>query len=90
MNLLPRLTDQYDESDPGILVILFMMNFLVLHKGDALYVPAGGIHACLSGDIVECMAHSDNVLNTAFCPRADRDSLDLVANDTGIAPKYSR
>ena len=53
------------------------MNYLPLQKGDAIYVPADGIHAYLSGDIVECMARSDNVLNTGFCPRADRDSIDL-------------
>lgn len=53
------------------------MNYLVLQFGEAVYVPADGIHAWLSGDIVECMARSDNVINTGFCPRADRDSIDL-------------
>jgi len=35
------------------------------------------IHASPGGDILECMARSDNVLNTGFCPRADSDSIDL-------------
>lgn len=46
-----------------------------------------GIHAYLSGDIVECMARSDNVLNTGFCPRADRDSVDLFTAALTFSPK---
>jgi mannose-6-phosphate isomerase len=38
--LLPRLAEQYDKSDPGNLVALLTMNYLVLQKGDAIYVPA--------------------------------------------------
>jgi mannose-6-phosphate isomerase len=38
--LLPRLAEQYDRSDPGNLVALLTMNYLVLQKGDAIYVPA--------------------------------------------------
>jgi mannose-6-phosphate isomerase len=38
--LLPRLAEQYDKSDPGNLVALLTMKFLVLQKGDAIYVPA--------------------------------------------------
>ncbi|KAH7323035.1 RmlC-like cupin domain-containing protein [Stachybotrys elegans] len=72
--LAPRLAKQFDESDPGILVALLTMNYLILNPGDALYIPADGIHAYLSGDIIECMARSDNVINTGFCPRPDRDS----------------
>ncbi|KAH8818119.1 RmlC-like cupin domain-containing protein [Hyaloscypha sp. PMI_1271] len=90
--LLPRLAEQYDKSDQGNLVALLTMNYLVLQKGDAIYVPAeltidNGIHAYLSGDIVECMARSDNVLNTGFCPRADRDSIELFTAALTFSPK---
>jgi mannose-6-phosphate isomerase len=85
--LLPRLAEQYHKSDPGNLIALLMMNYLVLQKGDAIYVPADGIHAYLSGDIVECMARSDNVLNTGFCPRADRDSVELFTAALSFSPK---
>lgn len=88
--LLPRLAEQYSKEDPGNLVALLTMNFLVLQKGEAIYVPADGIHAYLSGDIVECMARSDNVLNTGFCPRADRDSVDLFTAALTFAPKNSQ
>ncbi|KAI9839584.1 MAG: hypothetical protein M1819_002210 [Sarea resinae] len=84
--LLPRLQQQYSKQDSGNLVALCLMNFLVLHPGDGIYVPADGIHAYLSGDIVECMARSNNVLNTGFCPRADRDSVDIFAAALTFSP----
>jgi mannose-6-phosphate isomerase len=62
------------------------MNFLVLSTGDAIFVPADGIHAYLSGDIVECMARSNNVINTGFCPRADRDSVELFTSALTFSP----
>lgn len=62
------------------------MNYLVLQTGEAVCVPADGIHAWLSGDIVECMARSDNVINTGFCPRADRDSIDLFTSALTFDP----
>lgn len=46
-----------------------------------------GIHAYLSGDIVECMARSEKVLNTGFCPRADRDSVELFTAALTFSPK---
>lgn len=88
--LLPRLAEQYEKSDPGNLVALLTMNFLVLEKGQAIYVPADGIHAYLSGDIVECMARSDNVLNTGFCPQPDRDSAELFTAALKHSPASAR
>jgi mannose-6-phosphate isomerase len=79
-SLIPRLQKQYGPEDPGSLVALLCMNFLTLEPGDALYIPADGIHAYLSGDIVECMARSNNVLNSGFCPPAERNSIDLFAD----------
>ncbi|KAL2163215.1 hypothetical protein VTH06DRAFT_5271 [Thermothelomyces fergusii] len=78
-DLLPRLRRQHGPQDPGALAALACANFLVLQPGDALYVPADGIHAYLAGDVVECMARSNNVLSAGFCPRADRDGVDLFA-----------
>jgi mannose-6-phosphate isomerase len=79
LDLLPRLQKQYGPQDPGSLVALTCMNFMTLQPGDALFIPADGIHAYLSGDIVECMARSNNVLNAGFCPPAERNSIDLFA-----------
>ena len=62
------------------------MNFLQLNAGDAIYVPADAPHAYLSGNIVECMARSNNVLNSGFCPRADRDSIELFSAALTFSP----
>lgn len=48
-------------GDPGVLVSL-LMNHLRLQPGEAIYLPAGNLHAYLSGVGVEIMASSDNVL----------------------------
>ncbi|MCJ1248844.1 hypothetical protein MMC30_006065 [Trapelia coarctata] len=86
LELLPRLQEQYSKEDAGTLVALLCMNFMVLSPGDAIDMPADGIHAYLSGDIVECMARSNNGLNTGFCPRADRDSVELFSNTMTFKP----
>ncbi|KAJ3578762.1 hypothetical protein NPX13_g1808 [Xylaria arbuscula] len=80
LDLLPRLQDQYGPEDAGSIVALLCMNFMVFGPGDAIYIPADGIHAYFSGDIVECMARSNNVLNVGFCPPADRNNVDMFAN----------
>ncbi|KAF1977836.1 mannose-6-phosphate isomerase [Bimuria novae-zelandiae CBS 107.79] len=85
-DLIPRLSSQYDKTDNGIVVALITMNYLKLKKGDSIYIPADGIHAYLSGDIIECMARSNNVLNTGFCPRADRNSVDMFTSCLTFVP----
>ncbi|KAJ5082182.1 hypothetical protein N7532_011225 [Penicillium argentinense] len=85
--LLDRLSEQYSEFDNGNLVATLLMNYMVLEPGQAICVPADSIHAYLSGDILECMARSDNVLNTGFCPRADRDNVDLFAQALTFKPQ---
>ncbi|KAK3056951.1 hypothetical protein LTR09_001989 [Extremus antarcticus] len=84
--LAPRLAQQYSTTDPGILVALITMNYLVLQPGESIYIPADGIHAYLSGDIIECMARSNNVLNTGFCPAAERSNIDLFISCLTFAP----
>jgi mannose-6-phosphate isomerase len=48
-------------SDAGV-VISLMCNHLKLAPGEAVFLPAGNLHAYLSGAGVEIMAGSDNVL----------------------------
>ncbi|NEK57249.1 mannose-6-phosphate isomerase, class I [Geodermatophilus sabuli] len=48
-------------GDPGV-VISLMCNHLKLEPGEAVFLPAGNLHAYLSGAGVEVMASSDNVL----------------------------
>jgi mannose-6-phosphate isomerase len=48
-------------GDPGV-VISLLCNHLKLAPGEAVFLPAGNLHAYLSGAGVEVMAGSDNVL----------------------------
>lgn len=57
-----------DPDDPGILVAL-LMNLVTLRRGEGLFVPAGVLHAYLSGLGVELMAASDNVLRGGLTPK---------------------
>ncbi|KAJ5908381.1 hypothetical protein N7495_001063 [Penicillium taxi] len=85
-SLLDRLNKQYSEFDNGNLVAALLMNYMILEPGEAICVPADSMHAYLSGDIIECMARSDNVLNTGFCPRPDRDDVELFAQALTFKP----
>lgn len=55
-------------GDRGLYVAL-LMNLVVLHRGEALYAPAGVLHAYQSGLGVELMAASDNVLRGGLTPK---------------------
>ncbi len=55
-----RLAETYP-GDPGV-VISMMCNHLTLEPGEAVFLPAGNLHAYLAGSGVELMASSDNVL----------------------------
>lgn len=55
-----RLNELYP-GDPGVFIAL-MMHHVHLQPGQALFLPAGNIHAYLQGLGVEIMAASDNVL----------------------------
>jgi mannose-6-phosphate isomerase len=55
-----HLADSYP-GDPGV-VLSLMCNHLTLEPGEAVFLPAGNLHAYLCGAGVEVMASSDNVL----------------------------
>lgn len=55
-------------GDPGI-VISLLMNRLTLARGECIYLPAGNIHAYLSGVGIELMTASDNVLRGGLTPK---------------------
>lgn len=55
-------------GDPGLVVAL-LMNLVVLRRGDAVFAPAGVLHAYQDGLGVELMAASDNVLRGGLTPK---------------------
>jgi mannose-6-phosphate isomerase len=48
------------------LVAMLLMRHTVLPPGQAVYMPAGGLHAYLSGTGIEIMANSDNVIRAGL------------------------
>jgi mannose-6-phosphate isomerase len=62
-------------ADMGVVVAL-LLNHVELGAGDAIWMPAGNIHAYLRGIGVELLASSDNVLRGGFTEkRVDVDEL---------------
>ena len=74
-----RLQAQYP-GDVGVLAAYFL-NFLTLEDGQAIALGANEPHAYLSGDLVECMATSDNVVRAGLTPKP-RDTDTLCASLT--------
>jgi mannose-6-phosphate isomerase len=55
-------------GDVGVVSAL-LLNRLVLEPGEAIYVPAGSLHAYVEGLAIEVMANSDNVLRGGLTPK---------------------
>ncbi|KAF7874366.1 hypothetical protein EAF04_003038 [Stromatinia cepivora] len=73
-DLVIRLNKQFP-GDIGLFV-QFFLNYVKLEVGEAMFLKADDIHAYLSGDIIECMAASDNVVRAGFTPKfKDIDTL---------------
>ncbi len=77
LDVLPELTPELVTAaalaeaypgDPGI-VIALLLNRVSLARGEAVYLPAGNIHAYLEGLGVELMTASDNVLRGGLTPK---------------------
>ena len=67
-------------GDPGA-VFALLLNHVVLKPGEALFVPAGTVHAYISGLGVEVMASSDNVLRGGLTSKhIDVDQLIDIAD----------
>jgi mannose-6-phosphate isomerase len=55
-------------GDVGVVSAL-LLNLVRLEPGEAIYLPAGNLHAYLGGTGVEIMASSDNVLRGGLTPK---------------------
>lgn len=65
--LLIKLAKQFP-GDSGIFSPI-IFNYLKLKKGDAFYIGANEPHAYIQGEILECMACSDNVVRAGLTPK---------------------
>jgi mannose-6-phosphate isomerase len=62
-----RLAADYP-NDIGM-VLMFCLNHLQLQPGQAIFLGPGIPHAYLRGNIIECMATSDNVVRAGLTPK---------------------
>ena len=76
--LLAHLGKLYPQ-DPAVLVAV-LLNLIVLQPNEALFLPAGNLHAYIDGCGVEIMANSDNVVRAGFTNKhvAPQTLLDIV------------
>lgn len=65
--LVLRLNDEY--SDDIGCFCPFILNYITLQPGEAVFLGANEPHAYLSGDCIECMACSDNVVRAGLTPK---------------------
>lgn len=65
-----RLEQMYP-NDVGVISAM-LMNYVKLNPGEALVLGPDQLHAYVSGDCVECMATSDNVVRAGLTPK-ERD-----------------
>ncbi|MFT4124920.1 MAG: mannose-6-phosphate isomerase, class I [Gordonia sp. (in: high G+C Gram-positive bacteria)] len=85
LRTLLELGEMYP-NDPGVLASL-LLNRITLQPGEGLYLPAGNLHAYLSGTGVEIMANSDNVLRGGLTPKhIDVPELLRVLDFAPVAP----
>lgn len=66
--LIIRLNKQFPQ-DVGLFCGCLLLNHCKLQPGEAIFLRAKDPHAYISGDIIECMAASDNVVRAGFTPK---------------------
>ncbi|KAF5379471.1 hypothetical protein D9615_006550 [Tricholomella constricta] len=85
--LVLRLNSQFP-GDIGVFCA-FLLNYITLNPGDAIFLGAGEPHAYVSGECMECMANSDNVIRAGLTPKL-RDIPNLVSGLTYSASEPAK
>jgi len=80
--LIPLVLELHRQfpSDIGIFCV-YVLNIVNLRPGESIFLGSGEPHAYISGDIIECMATSDNVLRAGLTPKP-RDVANLLESLT--------
>jgi len=66
-SLFLKLFDSY-ASDAGLIFVL-LLEYHQLEPGEALYLKPGEPHAYISGNLIEAMVNSDNVIRVGLTPK---------------------
>lgn len=83
-----RLLAQRYPDDPTCVAPL-LLELVHLEPGDAIHLPAGNLHAYLSGTGIEIMAASDNVLRGGLTPKhVDvAELMHVLRFEAGVPPR---
>lgn len=77
---------EHHRGDPGVVAAL-LLNPVTLQPGEAMFVPAGALHAYIHGVGIEIMASSDNVLRAGLTPKkVDADEVLHCVSVTAAPP----
>ena len=68
IEVIDRLRRCYGDGDVGLLAV-FVMNLVTVFPGKAIFIGPNIPHAYLEGDLIECMACSDNVVRAGLTPK---------------------
>ncbi len=80
------LRDRYGSQDVGLFA-LYLFNLVHLEAGEGMFTEAGVPHAYLEGNIIECMANSDNVVRVGLTPKfRDAEALIEIVDPTPGPP----
>jgi mannose-6-phosphate isomerase len=85
--LFLEMREKYAGADVGLFTV-FLLNLVHLEEGQGVFIDADIPHAYLKGNIVECMANSDNVVRAGLTPKfKDVETLvDILTYETGAPP----
>jgi len=88
-SLFLQLRNIYKEPDIGLFT-LFILNLIHLNPGEGIFLKAGIPHAYVKGNIVECMANSDNVVRAGLTPKfKDIETLtQILTYEQGVPEIY--
>ncbi|XP_052057629.1 mannose-6-phosphate isomerase-like [Mytilus californianus] len=69
--LIPEMLQKLNTEFPGDVgnFAIYFLNIITLKPGEAIFLEADYPHAYLSGDCMECMACSDNVVRAGLTPK---------------------
>jgi mannose-6-phosphate isomerase len=82
---LEKMFAAYGTADVGIPTSL-LMNWVQVPPRSAIYMGPNELHAYLEGDIIECMATSDNVVRAGLTPKfQDKEELLAMIDATPAA-----
>lgn len=87
--LIMKLAKQFP-GDSGVFAPI-IFNYLKLKTGDAFYIGANEPHAYIQGEILECMACSDNVVRAGLTPKMkDVETLVKMLTYKNTVPDVTR